>query len=59
MRKMDIDAKKLLIMHGDFSVNIGFISQERRVVAVKFTIEYEQRNLSFYVHHSECNWQLI
>jgi len=60
MHKVDIDTRKLLTMHGGFSMNSDvdrlYLSRKkgsRGLISVKFAIEHEERNLSFYVHHSD------
>jgi len=56
---MDIDTRKLLTMHGGFSMNSDvdrlYLSRKKGgpgLISVKFAIDHEQRNLSFYVHRS-------
>jgi len=60
MHEMDIDIKKLMTIQGAFSMNGDvdwlYLSRKkggRGLISVKFVIEHEQRNLSFYMHSSE------
>jgi len=60
LRKMDVDTRKLMTMHGCFSMNSDvdrlYVLRKnggRGLISVKFAIEHELRNLSFYVHHSD------
>jgi len=57
--KLDVSTRKLMTMHGSFSVNIDvdrlYIPRRcggRVLISVKFAIEHEKRNLSFYAHNS-------
>ena len=59
LRKLDINTRKLMTMHGGFSMTSDvdrlYVSRKnggRGLISVKFAIEHEKRNLSFYGHHS-------
>jgi len=57
---MDVSTRKLMSMHGSFSVNSDvdrlYVPRKlvvaRGLVSVSFAIQHERRNLSFYVHNS-------
>jgi len=56
LHKLDVDIKKLLTMHGAFCMNSDvdrlYIPRKRGLISVRFSVEHEKRNLSFYVHRS-------
>ena len=65
LRKVDIDTRTLMTMHGGFLLNSDvdrlYVSRKNGgsgLISVKFAFEHEKRKLSFYVHHSDdpyCN----